>query len=186
MSTKHGRPSFRVGDRVRIDFGRRKLIGEIVEDRGAIGGHGRRLFQVDIPMDPFEPMSVELPEDEMESIPPGAEGNWPMDSRKIADYLINGGLVSILRSNLSGGKNQPRVWLCLDQLGNVTHTFIPERGVVGGRPVPLSALHEDKVFAPKLASVLSFIQSFGLDRQAAEKVVSVVGAAPGRGSAGSE
>jgi hypothetical protein len=163
---------------VKVDFGRRKLIGVIVEDRGAIGAQGRRLFQVDIPMDPFEPMSVELPEDEIESVPPGVEGDRPMDKQKITDYLINGGLISILRSNLSGGKNQPRVWLCLDQLGNVTHTFISERGVVGGQLVPFSALHEDKVFAPNLDAVLSFIQSFGLDRQEAEKVVSEVGMAP--------
>ena len=174
----HGRPTFRVGDQVRVDFGRRKLTGVIVEDRGAIGAQGRRLFQVEIPMDPFEPMSVELPEDEMEPMPPGAEPNGPMDKQMITDYLINGGLVSILRSNLSGGKNQPRVWLCLDQLGNVTHTFTPERGMLGGQLVPYSALHEDKVFAAKLDEVLSFIQSFGLDRQQAERIVSEVGTAP--------
>jgi hypothetical protein len=178
MSTMRGRPSFHVGDRVRVDFGRRKLSGVIVEDRGTIGVKGRRLFQVDIPMDPFEPMSVELPEDEMELIPPGADGTQPMDKQKIIDYLIHGGLVSILRSNLSRGRNQPRVWLCPDQLGNVTHTFIPERGVVGGQVVPFSALHEDKVFAPSLDSVRSFLQSFGLNRQEAEKVVSELGTAP--------
>jgi hypothetical protein len=180
MSTIHRQTSssFRVGDRVRVDFGRRKLIGVIVEDRGTLGTHGRRLFQVDIPMDPFEPMSMELPEDEIESLPEGTEGNRPMDKQKITDYLIHGGLVSILRSNLAGGRNQPRVWLCLDQLGNVTHTFIPERGVVGGQFVPFSVLHEDKIFTPKRDSVLSFIQSFGLDRQEAEKVISAVGTLP--------
>jgi len=177
MSTTNKRPSFRVGDRVRVDFGRRKLTGVIVEDRGPIGIQGRRLFQVDLPMDPSEPMSVELPEDEMELIPPGAEDKRHLDKRNVIDYLINGGLVSILRSNLSGGKSQP-VWLCLDQLGNVTHTFISERGIVGGQLVPFSALYEDKVFAPKLNSVLSYIQSFGLNRQEAEKVVSEVGTAP--------
>jgi hypothetical protein len=178
MSTTNKRPSFRVGDRVRVDFGRRKLTGVIVEDRGPIGIQGRRLFQVDLPMDPSEPMSVELPEDEMELIPPEAEDKQPLDKLKVIDYLINGGLVSVLRSNLSGGRNQPRAWLCRDQLGNVTHTFIPERGIVGGQLVPFLALHEDKIFAPKSDSVLSFIQSFGLNRQEAEKVVSEVGTAP--------
>ena len=38
-------------------------------------------------------------------------------------------LVSILRSNVSGGKNQPRVWLCLDQLGNVTSITDPAANV---------------------------------------------------------
>jgi hypothetical protein len=150
----------------------------IVEDRGAIGPQGRHLFQVDIPMDPFEPMRVELPEDEIEVIPAGTEAARPIDKHRIIDYLVNGGLISILRSNLSGGKNQPRVWLCLDQLGNVTHTFIPERGVNGGQVVPFSAVHDDKVFVPKRDSVLSFVESFGLSRQEAERVVSELGTSP--------
>jgi hypothetical protein len=178
MRTTQEQPSFRVGDRVRVDFGRRKLLGVIVEDRGALGAHGRRLFQVDIPMDPFDPMSVELPEDEIESMPAGAGENPPMEKQKIMDYLINGGLISILRANLSGGKNQPRAWLCPDQLGNITHTFTAPRGVVGGQLVPFSALHEDRVFTPKRDAVLAFIQSFGLSHQEAERVISEVGAAP--------
>jgi hypothetical protein len=163
---------------VRIDFGRRKLTGTIVEDLGAIGVRGRRFFQVDIPMDPFEPMSVELPEDEMEAIPPGAEVIRSLDKQRIIEYLVHGGLISILRSNLSGGKNHPRAWLCPDQLGNVTHTFVPERGVLGGQSIPVGAVHDNKVFAPKRDSVLSFVESFGLNRHEAEKVVSEVGTAP--------
>ena len=129
-------------------------------------------------MDPFEPMSVELPDDEIEAIAPGTEVARPFDKHQITDYLVNGGLISILRSNLSGGKNQPRVWLCLDQIGNVTHTFIPERGLIGGQVVPFWAVHDDKVFAAKRDSVVSFIESFGLNHQEAEKVVSEVGTAP--------
>src|SRR5260370_2301285 len=100
MSVTHGQSRFRVGDRVRVDLGRRKLTGVIVEDRGAIGAQGRQLFQVDIPMDPFEPMSVELPEDEIEAIPPGTAVTRPIDKQRVTDYLFNGGLISILRSNL--------------------------------------------------------------------------------------
>jgi hypothetical protein len=150
----------------------------IVEDRGPIGAHGRHLFQVDFPMDPLEPMSVELPQDEIEAIPPGTEETQPIDKQKIMDYLVHGGLISILRSNLSGGKNQPRVWLCLDQLGNVTHTFVPERGVIGGQLVPFWAVQDGKVFTPKRDDVLSFVESFDLNRQEAGKVVSEVGTAP--------
>ena len=178
MSTTHGISSFHVGDRVRVDFGRRKLTGVIVEDRGEIGIQGRRLFQVDIPMDPFEPMSVELPEEEMEAIAPGTEVARPIDKQRITDYLVNGGLLSILDSNLSGGKFQPGVWLCLDQLGNVTHTFVSERGMIGGQVVPFQALYDSKIFKPKRDTVLSFIESFGLNRQEAEQVVSEVGTAP--------
>lgn len=178
MSTIHKAPAFHLGDRVRVDFGRRKLTGVIVEDRGPIGARGRHLFLIEIPMDPFEPMSVELPEDELEAIPPGAETTRSIDKRKIVDYLVNGGLISILRSNLSGGRNQPRVWLCLDQLGNVTHTYVPERGVVGGQFIPFSAVQDDKIFAPQRESVISFVENFGLNRQQAQTVVSEVGTAP--------
>jgi hypothetical protein len=128
-------------------------------------------------MDPFEPMVVELPEDEMESAE-GTEVVKSIDKERIPEYLVNGGLLSILRSNGSGGKNQPRVWLCLDNLGNVTHTFSPERGVVGGAVVPFWAFHDDKVFQPKRDLVVSYIESFGLNHQEAEKVVSEVGTAP--------
>jgi hypothetical protein len=178
MSTVHRQASFHIGDLVRIDFGRRKLTGVIVEDRGAIGAQGRHLFQVEIPMDPFEPMNVELPGDEIEPVAPETLTASSLDKRKIVNYLVNGGLISILRSNLSGGKSQPRVWLCLDQLGNITHTLVPERGVIGGQVVPFWAVQDDKVFLPERDRVLSFVESFGLSRQEAEQVVFEVGTAP--------
>ncbi len=178
MSTTQGESTFRVGDRVAIRLGRRTLTGVIVEDRGGIGVRGRRLFRVDIPMDPFEPMEVELPEDEMEPVAEGAEATGSIDRDRIAEYLVNGGLISILRSNLLGGKNQPRVWLSLDNLGNVTHTLAPERGIIGGQMVPFGAVHDDKVFTPRRDAVLSFIEGFGLTQRQAEQIVAEVGAAP--------
>jgi hypothetical protein len=177
MSIAQGQPSFRVGDRINVRFGPRKLTGVIVEDRGAIGAQGRHLFQVNIPMEPFEPMMLELPEDELEAAD-RTDGAVPIDKDKITDYLTNGGLVSILRSNLSGGRYQTRAWLCLDNLGNVTHTFVPERGMIGGELVPWGAVHDDKIFRPTRDSVLSLIQSFGLTRDEAEKIVSKIGTAP--------
>src|ERR1700722_18334345 len=138
MNKFHGHSSFHVGDRVTIDFGRRTLTGVIVEDRGALGVQGRRLSQVRIPVDPFEPMIVELPEDQMKAVAAETGPPRPIDKDKIIAYLVNGGLVAILRANISSeGRNQSRTWLCLDSLGNVTHTFDPERGVTGGQFIPL-------------------------------------------------
>ena len=154
------------------------MSGVIVEDRGPIGVQGRRLFQVSIPMDPHEPMMVELPENEMEAVNGETEPVPTLARQKIIAYLVHGGLIAILRSNLSGGCNQPRVWLCLDQLGNVTHTFNPERGVTGGQTAPALAIHDYKIFTSKRAEVLSFVESFGLSRLEAAKVVSEVGTAP--------
>ena len=53
---------FRVGDRVRFEFGVERVTGTIVEDRGPIGVNGRRLYAIQFKMDRRgEPMRVELP-----------------------------------------------------------------------------------------------------------------------------
>src|SRR5579862_5510375 len=120
MTTTHGESMFHAGDKVRVNFGSQKVAGVVVEDRGGIGVGGRHLFAVNIFMDPSEPTLVELPGEELERAP---TADVSLSKDRVIDYLINGGLVSILRANLAGGKNQPRVWLRPDNLGNVTHTF---------------------------------------------------------------
>lgn len=177
MATVSGRSSFRVGDRVRFDLGPRRFTGTIVEDRGALGYQGRRLFRVEIPMDPDQPMNMTLAEDEMEAVPPD-EPRPSISNGDVIQFFLEGGLVSMLWSNMSGGPNQPRVWLCLDNLGNVTYTFVPERGLIGGHVPPASAMWEGKIFTPKRDEVSTFVESFGLSRKEAEQVVRKVGTAP--------
>jgi hypothetical protein len=168
---------FRVGDRVEFVMGRRKVIGVITEDRGLIGAHGRRLFQVQVPMDPYEPALFELPADEIQTAN-SSEASRTLGKNEIVDYLKNGGLIAILQSNL-GGKDQPRVWLCRDNLGNVTHTFISERGLLGGATVPFWTLHEgSRVFSDKKDEVTTYLTSFGLSHEEAELIVHAVGTAP--------
>ena len=169
---------YNVGDRVWVPFGRRRVSGVISEARGGIGFRGRDLFQVLVFMDPFEPATFELPADEIEPMVEGAEHETDLEKEQIINYLVNGGLIAILRSNWSGGRNQPRVWLRPDSVGNVTHTFEQERGVVGGDVVPCMAVHDNKIFSPKREDVLTFLQSFQLDRPDAEKIVVSVGTAP--------
>jgi hypothetical protein len=176
MTTTHSEEIFQVGDQVRVNFGSRKLAGVVVEDRGGIGVRGRHLFAVNVFMDPFEPMLVELPGEDLERAP--TMPPISLNKQQVIDYLTNGGLISILRANIAGGKNQPRVWLRPDNTGNVTHTFIPERGVVGGEIIPFWAMHEQKVFAPKQDAIISFLQSFNLSHREAEQIVSAIGTAP--------
>lgn len=178
MSTTRGRPEFHVGDRVKVQLGPRKLTGMISEDRGPIGVRGRRLFQVQVPTDPYEPMILEVAEDEIEAIPPGAEEPQGLTNKEMIDYLMNGGLISILQANLTGGRRQPVAWLCRDQFGNVTHTFYAERGMVGGQVVPSRALHDNRVFTPRKDAVLGFLRSFGLSLPEAEQVIAEVGTSP--------
>ncbi len=177
MNAVHKHSSFQVGDQVRFDFGRRKVTGVIVEDRGPIGVGGRRLFGIEIPLDPDEPMKLELPEEEIEAIVPGSEAPPSIEKKKAIAYLSNGGLYSMLLENMAGGRNQPRAWLCLDTLGNITHTYYPERGVIGGQVIPSGAMREGRVFAPKRDVVATFLESFGLTHQEAERVISEVGTA---------
>lgn len=170
--------TFKVGDKVRVSLGRSRITGVVTEDRGAIGAHGRRLYQVELPMDPFEPAMYELPEEEMEPVDP-AEPPPRLDERQVERYLIHGGLVAILRSNWSGGGNQPRAWLCLDGLGNITHTFAEERGILGGEIVPARAIRGEKIYRPARDRVLEYLEkSFRLDRPSAEKIIKTVGTAP--------
>jgi hypothetical protein len=69
MQASKPKPRFHVGDWVQIPFGTAPLRGEVIEDRGAIGVGGRRLFRVSIPIPPAEPMLAEFPEDEIEPAP---------------------------------------------------------------------------------------------------------------------
>lgn len=49
---------YRVGDRVRLQFGSSLVHGVIVEDRGAIGVGGRRLLRVRLDFDPSYHLEV--------------------------------------------------------------------------------------------------------------------------------
>ncbi len=169
-------PTFRVGDRVQFPLGRGRVDGVITEDRGAIGFRGRHLYTVLVPMDPFEPTTFEMSADELEPINKTATPA-ALSKAMIVDYLVHGGLIAIL-SNSSGGRSQPRVWLRPDSLGNVTHTYAEERGVVGGGFIPVMAVHNERIFEPKRAAVLSLLQSFGLDDSEAKRVIASIGIAP--------
>jgi hypothetical protein len=62
-------PRFHVGDRVRILYGFRGVIGEVVEDRGNLGVGGRRIYAVRMTMDPWNEMTSEFREDSLEAAP---------------------------------------------------------------------------------------------------------------------
>jgi hypothetical protein len=110
-----------------------------------------------------------------ESAGPGARLLHP---DQIENYLTHGGLIAILRSNASGGRNSPRVWLRPDSMGNVTHTYERDRGVIGGEVAPFAAIHDDRIVSPKREDVVSFLESFRLDRPHAERMIDSVGTSP--------
>jgi hypothetical protein len=173
---------FRVGDRVRFPFGKYSLSGVVKEDRGPIGFQGRRLYRVRVPMDLDGPEDYTIPENELETAAKRDPVEEAPGKEEIIKYLKNGGLVAMLMSNSSGGENQPRVWLGRDQLGNVTHTFSADRGLVGGETIPFWSLFDnERIFLPKKDQVVAFLCSFGLSPAEAGEVIRAVGTAPGPG-----
>lgn len=69
MHVPHKTPGkFRVGDRVRILHGFRGMIAEVIEDRGAIGVRGRRLYRVKFRLDEWNEHTSELGEESLEAV----------------------------------------------------------------------------------------------------------------------
>jgi hypothetical protein len=64
-SRSKSRRKLQVGDRVSFRFGDRRVIGTVIEDRGAIGAHGVQLLAVQAPLYGSEPSIIELPVDEL-------------------------------------------------------------------------------------------------------------------------
>ena len=163
-----------LGDTVRFTLGTTPVTGIVIDDRGPIGANGVRIYRVRVPNSPYDDELFEMAEDELDVQPP-PDTDVPKDA--IVEYLQHGGLVQILRQNLSGGKSQPRVWLRRDTAGNVVHTFTEAPGAVGGATVPFAALRANRIFAPKRGDVLAFLKTFGLSGDDANRVIDAVGTA---------
>jgi hypothetical protein len=168
-------PTLTPGMLVRVPFGPGTVNGRIIEDRGPVGARGRHLYTVEVPSDPDDPFLLVLAADDIEDdyVP-----DEPIEPDEVREFLLNAGLISILRRNMLGGANQPSAWLCRDTLGNVTFTTHPDRGMIGGSRIPFFARRGERVFTPKRDEVVAFVESFGLSRDAAEEVVEAVGTAP--------
>lgn len=59
-------PRFRVGSRVSFVFGRDRLTGFVVEDRGALGRGRQHLFRVEVPFEGEAPLVTEMPADQLQ------------------------------------------------------------------------------------------------------------------------
>lgn len=164
-----------VGDNVRFTLGTTPVHGIVIDDRGPIGANRVRIFRIRVPYDHYDENVVEMPED---ALALENRNDEPISQREIMNYLEQGGLVQILKSNMGGGNSRPRVWLGRDSLRNVVHTFIEERGSIGGSTVPHSALRRNRILAPKLQEVLKLLSTFGLSERDANQVVAAVGWAP--------
>ena len=115
----------------------KKTWGTITEDRGIVGYNGPRWYTISVPMDPDDPELHVMGEEELE---PDSISRVPLEKSEIIDYLKRTGLFSILLSNNDFPLDYPLVWLCRDNHGEITYTFAPRRGLIGGQIIPDSAL----------------------------------------------
>lgn len=165
-SASNTAPKYRRGDRVTFRYGLRPVLAKVVEDRGNLGVKGRRLYRIRLEQEADEQLAFEVPEDDLSPA--------VLQKADILRHLKEEGLIEILRSNL-GGKDPPRVWLTLDGRGRVIHTFIPDRGMIGGVAAPFWSLHKEKIDWRSKNSVVDFLASFGLSESEAEEVIEAVG-----------
>lgn len=163
-----------VGDYVMFTFGVDPVRARVVKDLGHIGKNGRRYLRLCVPHDPYEETYTEMPEEWLTLTDSGVR---PISPEEVKEHMVNAGLIEILRSNMEGGKYQPRVWLGHDSLGNITHTFAEERGSVGGAIPPISAIWNSRIHKQKVDKVIEFLMTFGLSKSDAEEVVKKVGTA---------
>ena len=69
MSTARRLPSpFRRGDWVSFHYGPRRVLAQVIEDRGRLGVNRRRLYRVRLDQSGGEPVSFEIPEDDLEPV----------------------------------------------------------------------------------------------------------------------
>src|SRR5262245_57303192 len=111
MERRHPRQQpalFHFGDYATFLLGDLRVRGMIVESEGLIGAGGRRLYRVEVPMDPLDPYVYVVAESELE--PAKKPKDDPdllnaLDKPRIIDYLKRGGLLSILMASTSNGRN---------------------------------------------------------------------------------
>ena len=163
------------GDKVWVPLAVGKVCGTVVEDRGPLGIGGRHLFRVSVPSDPYEAEDYVLAEDQIERLSAEDEKELmePLEPGAVKQFLVEGGLISILVRN-----TRERVWLRRDSYGHVIDTYVEGYSVTGGRVPPALALRGEKIFTPKQDEVIEFVKSFGLTDADARQVVSRVGTAP--------
>jgi hypothetical protein len=73
---------YRVGQAVRLKHLFRGMVGEVVEDRGNIGAGGRRLYEVRVPVEPWDEHPLELHEESLEAVIDGPDAVPPADGKK--------------------------------------------------------------------------------------------------------
>jgi hypothetical protein len=143
--------------------------GVIAEDHGVVGGKRRHLYKVLIPDEPHEPLITVRSADTLE---PDRVGDEPITKADVIEYFKRGAFRWMMNQAQDQPGFEPRVWLCRDVLGGMTFTFNPERGMVGGVPVPAGLVDPyGRLRKERREDVLQFLTGFGLTGEEARAVL---------------
>jgi hypothetical protein len=128
-----------------------------------------------VPNHPYSSDNFLVGEDEIEHMSQKEQATLRerLDPQAIKDFLIQGGLISMLVRN-----SPEAVWLRRGPHGKLTYTYIEGYSATGGAPAPVFAVSEERVFSGKRDTVIEFLKSFGLPDKDAEEVVTTVGTHP--------
>ena len=102
--------------------------------------------------------------------------NRNASNMNLVDYLANGILINILRTN--SGSNPPTVWITPQAHGTFRYGFVQEPNSVGGQAAPFGTVEAGKIFRPKETEVVEFLRTFGLSKAEAESAVQRIGLEP--------
>ena len=102
---KKRKPRFRVGDPVSFLYGPRRVSGKVIEDRGPLAAHGRRIYLVQPVIGQDEPTMFEVPEDDLEE--PSQAGEDEKEPGTRVEYsvtYVRRGETSVWRPTIKRGR----------------------------------------------------------------------------------
>jgi len=172
-TTKTSKPEFHVGEWVTFDLGGQETYGIVADEGDPLSP--RRRYTIKWFQDPYEPEYRFRTAEELSHASTDNILTKPLTRDEIAAYLKQS-LLWVLMGDI--GNPASAVWLTRNDAGRVTHTFLPERGLAGGRAAPYDARRGEKITRSKRDEVVRFVESFGLDRKTAEGIVDAIGTAP--------
>ena len=167
-------PKIRVGDRVAFDWVFNHLVGIVVEITAPILPGKKRLIRVSVPNDPYEEETYPITIDDISAVGDEIPTPEAITNAEAFDYIQNS-LLSIIYAGYDEHR-YARVWLKREHgNGFLTHTYVPDRGMLGGGGVPYDVLWNNKLKQSRLDEVRTFLKSFQLAHEQVESIIHKIG-----------
>lgn len=164
-----------VGNKVLIEMPSGPIEGTVFEDCGPLARDNSHIYGIVLHHDPYEDTITQLPENHIvmagEEVPPLE----PITNAEAFDYLL--GTFQIMLYAGYDEHRYARVWLKrgYSHNGMLTHTYFPERGMLGGGGVPYDVLWNNKLKQTRLDEVRTFLKTFELTDEQVETIITKIG-----------